>query len=267
MVSLPPDLLEHQERIHRVLQDLPAGLFLDIDGTLSALQPNPASVSISDTVRRAIAKLSGRFAVVVLSGRATADCRRIIGLDDITYVGNHGCQWFRDGLESTHTAAQEFIPRMHQIATDALTRFADSQGIYVENKGPSVSIHYRNTPNPAVAALDIDRFIDEHSASDGLRCTDGKLVKEVRPPLDINKGTAVTELVEEWGLRGAVMIGDDSTDVDAFLAIKSMCEANRIRGMSVAVLTEGTPKHVLSSADYSLDSTDAVERLLVLLSR
>ena len=266
MVSSPPDLLDHREAISRVLRDRTTGLFLDIDGTLAPFQPDPAAVTVSDAVRRAIATLAERLAVVVLSGRATDDSQRIIGVDGITYVGNHGCQSLRDGQEWILPAAQEFVSRIHRVAADASVRFARFPGIYVEDKGPSVSIHYRNTPDRPAAAAAIDTFIDEHPAAKGLRRSGGKLVKEIRPPLDINKGTAVTAVVEERGLGAAVMIGDDITDVDAFLAITRMRDSGHIQGLSIGVLSDGIPDEVLTTTDYTLAGTDEVERLLVWLA-
>jgi len=266
MVSIPPDLLDNREAISRVLEEQPLGLFLDIDGTLAPLHPDPTAVAITAAIRQAIGSLPERMEVVVLSGRATADSRRIVGNDRVTYVGNHGSQWLRDGQESVLAAALEFVPRVHQIASDALVRFADWPGIYVEDKGPTMSIHYRTVADRPAAAAAIGRFIDEHPAAVGLRHSDGKLVKEVRPPIDINKGTAVTTVVEERGLRAAVMLGDDTTDVDAFRAVARMRDAGRIQGLSIGVLSAGTPDEVLETADYSLADTNAVERLLVWLA-
>jgi trehalose 6-phosphate phosphatase len=263
MVSTPPDLLENREAIRQVLRVRPVGLFLDIDGTLAPLRSDPAAVTITPEVQQAIASLAERMEVVVLSGRTTADSRRIVGIDGVTYVGNHGSQWLRDGQESVLPAAREFEPRIHEIAADAMVRFADLQGIFVQDKGPSMSIHYRNVADRPAAAAAIDKFIDEHPAAVGLRRSDGKLVKEVRPPIDIHKGTAVASVVDERGLRAVVMVGDDITDVDAFRAITVMRDAGRVEGLSIGVLSAGTPDEVLESADYSLADTGAVERLLV----
>ena len=92
MAAIPPDLLEHRDEMVRVLGTRPAGLFLDIDGTLAPLHPDPAAVSITVTLKEAIATLAERLDVVVVSGRATQDSRQIIGSDEVTYVGNHGSQ-------------------------------------------------------------------------------------------------------------------------------------------------------------------------------
>jgi trehalose 6-phosphate phosphatase len=266
MVSTPPDLMDHREEMSRILQERPAGLFLDIDGTLAPLLPDPASVTISRGVRQAIAALADRLDIVVLSGRSTSDSRRILGYDQVTYVGNHGCQWLRDGRETVVPAALEFVPSIHQIAKDAVSRFADFPGIYVEDKGPSMSIHYRNVADRMVAAAAIDSFISEHPSAAGLRLSDGKMVKEVRPPIDINKGTAVTTIVEERGLRAAVMLGDDRTDADAFRAITRMRSAGQIQGLSIGVLSSGTPDEVLETVDYGLADTESVEGVLVWLA-
>ena len=264
--TTPPDQLAHREEILRVLGERPAGLFLDIDGTLAPLHPNPEAVTITDAERKAINALAEKLEVVVISGRSTADSRRIIGLDNVTYVGNHGSEWLRDGVASILPAAQEFVPQMHEIASDAFVRFADYSGIYIEDKGPSISLHYRTVADSVQAAADISAFLNEHSAVEGLRRAQGKMVEEVRPPLDINKGTAVEAVVAERRLHAAVMLGDDTTDVDAFRAINRMRETGRVHGLSVGVLSAGTPEEVLTTVNYTLADTAAVERLLVWLA-
>jgi trehalose 6-phosphate phosphatase len=258
--------MDHREMISLMLQEQPAGLFLDIDGTLAPLHPDPTSVTISAIVREAISVLADRLSIVVLSGRSTSDSRRILACNRVTYVGNHGCQWLYGGCETVLPAALEFVPRIHQIAKDAVSRFAEFPGIYVEDKGPSMSIHYRTVADRLVAASAIDSFISKHPAAAGLHLSAGKMVKEIRPPVDINKGTAVATVVEERGLHAAVMLGDDTTDVDAFRAIARMRDAGRIQGVSVGVLSSETPDEVLETADYALADTEAVERFLVWLA-
>jgi trehalose 6-phosphate phosphatase len=265
-MASPPDLIEHRDALAEVLRERPAGLFLDIDGTLAPLHPDPTAVTITPALKDAIAKLAARFDVVMISGRATDDSRRIIGSDRVTYVGNHGSQFLHDGVESVLPAALAFLPRVQEIVVAALARFKAFEGIYVEDKGPSMSIHYRTVADRAAAERAIDGFLDEQPAAKGLWLTKGKMVREVRPPLAITKGTALTAVVEERGLRAAVMLGDDTTDVDGFRAVSQLREAGAIHGLSVGVLSDGTPAELLATVDYTLAGTDAVERLLTWLA-
>ena len=91
-----------------------------------------------------------------------------------------------------------------------------------------------------------------------LQCPEhaGKKVLEIRPPLAWDKGKAALWLLRKQELaygRGNVVpvyIGDDSTDEDAFEALKG-------RGVTVFV---GPPR--LSAAQYYLKQTQEVTELM-----
>ena len=260
------DLLANRDEMVALLSRRNAGLFFDIDGTLSPLQSHPADAVISSRLRTAVHTLSRTTHVVLLSGRSVPDSRKIVGLDGVTYSGNHGVEWHRDGDEWVIPEAEPYVSTIHGIAEDAAVELRDVVGLYIEDKGPSLSIHYRQADDRAAAASAIHAFIRRNPAAQGLKRAEGKLVIELRPPIDVNKGTSVETVVAERQLEVAVVFGDDVTDVDAFLAVQRLRDEGRVGGAAVGVFSPGTPDVVRAAADYTLADTDAVEEFVVWLS-
>ena len=260
------ELWAHREEVAARLRGRRVGLFLDIDGTLSPLQDDPADSVISPRLRSAVRSLSRSTTVVLLSGRSVSDSRRIVGLDGVTYSGNHGVQWLRDGREWTIAEAEPFVSRIHEVAEEAAVQLRDIRGLTIEDKGPSLSIHYRQADDRTAAAAAIDAFFRDSPAARELKRGEGKLVFELRPPIDVSKGTTVESIVAEDALEVAVVLGDDVTDVDAFRAVRRLREQGRADGLAIGVLSPGTPGVVREAADYTVESTDAVEEFLVWLS-
>jgi trehalose 6-phosphate phosphatase len=149
--------------------------------------------------------------------------------------------------------------RLAGLAADALGMFP---GIYIEDKGPSVSIHYRGTPSPAESRRSILALLTGPGMGNDLAIHEGKMVVEVRPPLRIDKGTALTRLVDSRGLRSVIMFGDDLTDVDAFDALRTLRDARKVAGASVAVTGVDTPAAVPAAAGYRVEGVGALEAFL-----
>jgi trehalose 6-phosphate phosphatase len=268
MASLgrPTDLLANLDRVTSLLAGERAGVFLDIDGTLAPIQLDPSTVTITPRMRDAIATLSRSVTVVALSGRNAQMARAIVGVDGITYVGNHGAQWLQDGVERVVPEAEPYVAKAQRIADAAEAQLGGINGVIVEHKGPSVSLHYRATVDQAAAALAIDRFLDATPGVDAFVRLAGKMLVDLRPAIEVDKGTALSSVVASEDLSSVLVLGDDTTDVDAFLALRRLRDAGRVAGLAVAVRSEGTPAAVLEAADYTLASTEAVEHFLTWLA-
>jgi trehalose 6-phosphate phosphatase len=102
--------------------------------------------------------------------------------------------------------------------------------------------------------------VEELTTGSNLRVSQGRLVVELRPPLVVNKGTAVLSLIKERQLRGALYLGDDLTDVDVFVAFHQ--EGLPFKGLAVAVIEEETASQVVKEADYTLNGVREVELFL-----
>ena len=258
-----PDLLTNRGEALALLRRSPACVFTDIDGTLSPIVADPAAATMPAATRAALQTLAERIAVVALTGRSVAHARAMVGLDKLVYSGNHGAEWWEEGAVSIEPAAEPYVERVREIAK-AVERGITIPGALLEHKGVSLSVHYRNTAEPDTARSDILDFLDAHAR--GMNIREGKMVVEVRPPVELSKGEAVRSFTRRKGLASALVLGDDRTDAEAFAVIREMRDTGAIHGLCVAVATADAPAELLASADYALADTAAVERFLTWLS-
>ena len=268
--ALPAGLSDEQAQgLRAALNQHPRGLLLDIDGTLSPIAPTPEAARLLPGVAALLERAFARFEVIAaISGRAAADARRMVGIPALLYIGNHGLERWRPGEDEPQVIA-EARPYLAAIAQalDQAEQVLTTQlpGARIERKGASGSIHTRGCAQPQQAlqtAMETLRPITERL---GLRLTQGRLIAEVRPPLALDKGTAVEGLVHERGLRSALYLGDDVTDIDAFRALRHLREAGVCAGLSVAVLHEEAPPALAAEADFTLPSIEAVPAFLAWL--
>jgi trehalose 6-phosphate phosphatase len=218
-----------------------AGILLDVDGVLAPIQPRPEQAHVLPAARAETERLAGRYALVAcISGRTGADARRMVGVENVVYVGSHG-------LELEPEAA----------AWGARIReFARTVDWPVEDKGLTVSFHYREA-NDEEEALEYLREVADRAREAGLVARFGRKVLELRPPVEADKGTAVRRLLGERGLTRALYAGDDTTDVDAFR------ELGRLElGVRVAVSSDEAPDELVDEADLVVDSPEAFVELL-----
>ncbi len=254
--------MRHLAEIRAALSVEPAGLITDIDGTISPTAPTPEEAALSPVCRAALEALCSRLALVAaVSGRDALKAREMVGLDGMVYVGNHGLERWQDGGIRIADEARQYVPVVREVV-EALRRGLDAPGLIVEDKGVTASVHYRLSPNPDEARETILSFLVGVPSASDLRITEGKMVVEIRPPVEINKGTSLERLVEEAGLRGVIYIGDDATDVDAFRSVHALSSAGRCRGLALGVVGAETPAEVEQEADFTLQGVPEVEELL-----
>lgn len=208
-------------------------ILLDVDGVLAPIVTAPGDAAVPEETRAELRRLHARYALVAcISGRPADDARRVVGLDELTYVGEHGLE-----LEPEAAAWSE---RLRRFA--ATVPWED-----VERKPLTVSFHYRRAGSES-AARELLEGVAERARADGLVARFGRKVLELRPPLDANKGTAVRHLLDEHGLTRALYAGDDTTDLDAFTALE------RIElGVRVAVASPEGPPQLREAADVVVD--------------
>ena len=237
-MELPPTLSELARAPER------AAILLDVDGVLAPIVPRPEDARVPDETRAQLVRLNSRYGLVAcISGRASDDARRVVGLDELVYVGEHGL---------------ELVPEAARWS-EVLDAFAGAPGWPVERKRLTLTLHYRLAPDVAAAEA-LLRQVEERARAEGLVPKWGRMVLELRPPLDANKGTAVTALLAERGLARALYAGDDTTDLDAFRALEPL-----EHGVRVAVVSREAPSELAASADVVVSGPDEVRELLALL--
>lgn len=261
----PHDLERATALARAALAAAPAGLLTDLDGTLAPIVADPPAARALPGAADALAALARRIAVVgIVSGRAAADARRILGRDDILVIGNHGLEWLEPGAAAR--GASSGLAAAARAVERALAAVPDEPGVRVEHKGLSATVHFRNAPDPVAAGARV-RDALQNAATPGVVLRPGRMSIEVRPAGAGDKGTAVASVVARFGLGGLVVIGDDVTDLDMFLA----AQRARDEGVVAAVIGVGgggeVPPEVAAAADALLPGPTAVVRLLERIER
>lgn len=198
-------------------------LFLDFDGTLTPIVERPEMARLSSEMKDMLIRLSRRdhLTVAVISGRALDDIEKLVGIDHLIYAGNHGMQINGRGLHFVEPTAVSRRADLQRLTEDLTARLRHLDGVEVENKGLTTSIHFRRA-----AAGDwnkIEQIVRIAVAAENSRflLTTGKMVYEIRPGVNTNKGSAIRWIREQLAKRNALSIclGDDVTDEDAFTAM------------------------------------------------
>lgn len=249
----------------------PRGLFTDVDGTISALAPAPEAAVLLPDVRELLTDAVRVFDMAAaVSGRAARDARRLVGVPGLLYIGNHGLERLDP---YTRTGKPNARVRIHPAARaygDAINRALDEvgreleprfPGVRIERKGVTGSIHVRNAQDPLAAEAAV-AAMEAAAEAAGLRVTRGKMVVELRPPVNVDKGTILTELIREYALAGAVFLGDDVTDIDGFRALRRLTAEGVCLGVAIAVRHAEAPAHLTAEADIALDGVEQVPELL-----
>ena len=209
-------------------------LLFDVDGVLAPIVDVPQEAAVPEETRAELRRLNAAYALVAcISGRPGADARRIVALDELVYVGEHG-------LELVPEAAG-WRERLH-----ALTETVDWAD--VERKPLTVTFHYRRADDEA-EALRFLEAVATRARAEGFVARFGRKVLELRPPIAADKGTAVSHLLGERGLTRALYAGDDTTDLDAFAALGGL-----ELGVAVAVASPESPAELREAADVVVGS-------------
>jgi trehalose 6-phosphate phosphatase len=221
-------------------------LLFDVDGTLAPIAPLPELARVPEETKADLARLAGSYLLVAcISGRSGEDAARLVGVGGVRYVGNHGL---------------ELHERVSELGA-AMAAFRDQIGLPVEDKGLSLSYHYRTAEDQDAARAELEEVAARARAA-GLDPRWGRKVLEVRPAAEADKGTAVVALLEESGARRAMYAGDDTTDLDAFAGLSRAGLENAVR---VAVESDESPADLALAADVVVPGTSGLAQLLATL--
>ncbi|CAA0094040.1 putative glycosyl hydrolase [Mycolicibacterium vanbaalenii] len=231
-------------------------LFLDFDGTLSPIVSDPGSASLVEGAAAALKLISEVCPVAVLSGRGLADITDRVGIPGVWYAGSHGFELTGpDGTYHCNDAAAASVPALEGAATELNQSLAHIAGVRVENKHFSVAVHCREVAPEYVS--EIISATKALAAQSGLRVTSGRMLVELRPDIDWDKGTTlawIRDSIDPSGSLLPIYIGDDLTDEDAFDAIG-------FDGVGIVVqhAEDGDRK---TAAHFTLQSPDQVREFI-----
>ena len=251
----------------RALAASPAGLLTDFDGTLSPIVEEPSRARLADGAEAALAELARRLEVVaIVTGRAPLDARRLAVVPELLVAGNHGTEWLDPGASEPRTDAD--VGRTRTAVDRALDLVPPFEGVVVEHKGVSASVHYRGSPDPATSRAAILAALRDVPPDD-IEIREGRRIVELRPVGVGDKGTATRRIVERYGLRGIVVMGDDLTDLDMFRAMAELRAAGRVVGAAIAVggADAEVAGDVAAEADAVLETPEEAAAFLSELAR
>ncbi len=239
-------------------------LLSDYDGTLTPIVSRPEKAVLSPEAREEIRALAEApaFSVGIISGRSLSGVKAMVEVSEIYYAGNHGLEIEGPGLKLIVPTAEAAQSEIKDLTRQFSAKLASFEGVIVEDKGLSLSIHYRLVNEREVNTVaDIFQQITSPLLQQGrIKVTSGKKVWEVRPPIDWHKGKAVETITREikqivqTEQLLTIYLGDDTTDEDAFKVLR------RPQGWSIFVGQDNPA----SNAEYFLNSTSEV---LTFLSR
>ena len=224
-------------------------LFLDVDGTLYDIENSPSLIKPCFRLQKKLHTMRNRLggALGLISGRSLNDLDRIFGNSKIPVAGNHGSQ-LRDALRTKEHQAD--TGNIKEIADKIKAILNGQKDIEIENKGSSLTVHFRNS---TIDRKEINKIIIElvkHEPK--LTFLKGKEVLEVKP-LSHNKGTAISYFMrtKPFIKRRPIFIGDDVSDEDGFETV------NKKGGWSVRV---GNNKR--SKANFFLPNVKSVHEMM-----
>ena len=247
----------------QALSARPSGLITDLDGTISPIVSVPEEARVLPGCRRALKALSRQLDLVaVVSGRSGSEAKRMLAVEGVLYLGNHGLDpWIggerpvsRDGR--AYNGVREAFDELKAV-------LAGQTDLRLEDKGATITIHYRAAADPSGARSRALAVAAESAGRHGLAVGEGKMVVELRPSRWAGKGAALEDLAREYGLRGLVYLGDDHPDLPAFDTLTRFRQTDGWDTLSIGVAGPEAPSELADRADVMLTGPEQVEAFLV----
>jgi len=148
----------------------------------------------------------------------------MLDVENLWTIGNHGIETIDpSGVVTVDPAVARYAEPIRRVAQTLEPVLDQFDGVALENKEWTLTIHYRLADDAIIPRL---QAVVEHAAErSGLVVMKGKKVFEVRPPVNIDKGTAIQRLARQLGGFNAessvLFAGDDTTDEDAFRMLRA----------------------------------------------
>lgn len=258
------NLFKQWDNIQKKLKGKHIFLFLDFDGTLAPIVATPDKAILSRETKGVLKKISedSQYRLAIISGRSLRDIKNMAGLRKIIYVGNHGFEIEGPKIKFTRYVSSEYKATLAKIKEELSKKLSNVKGFFMEDKGQTLSVHYRlvSEDNIPLVETAFHEAVILHRIKNRVKIKPGKMVFEISPPVEWDKGQVVLWLLarQRFILKNkeifSIYMGDDVTDEDAFKALSN-------KGLTVFV---GKPK--TSYAAYYLEDTKEVIKFLKILS-
>jgi len=240
-------------------------ILTDVDGTLAPIVARPELAAVPSRTGELLRALNQRFGLVgCISGRRALEARRLVGVEEIAYAGNHGLELLLPGENEPRLdpalAGAERVAAAFIAALDAGELAA--AGFRLEDKGPIQSLHWRGADDERAA----EARAHEIAAAAGRTALEprwGRKVLELRPLGGGGKDAAVAALLAGEDIVAAAFAGDDRTDLDAFRRLRELREQGQLESaLCVGVISPEAPPELTEECDLAVDGPDGWVNLL-----
>lgn len=241
-------LSEHGMQALRPLSPARSALVFDLDGTLAPLMARREDARVPPATAARLHALSRSWSIAVITGRTASDAAVRLGFEPRCLIGNHGAERLGQSATDNSRALQRALdPVREQLRLAAID--LQTCGIEVEDKSLSLALHYRRSSDPVAAVATAGEVL--RLASAGVLTSHGHCVVNITPLNAPDKGDAVREVLDEWGLNCALVVGDDNNDESAFL-----------KATSGSVTVRIGPMDVPTAAHFALEFQNEIDQLL-----
>jgi trehalose 6-phosphate phosphatase len=246
-----------------------SAVLLDIDGTLAPIVDHAGEASVPEGTRQLIIAMSRRFGqLACISGRRASEARAMVSVGTIAYVGAHGGELLRPGWTEARVDPEllRWAPRIEAFRLESDTGELRRRRVRIEDKGALIGYHWRGAADEQDARAAVDAVAAQAKQA-GLEVHWGRKVMEVRPPVRIDKGLAVRQVLGDRRYAAVLYVGDDATDLDAFHAVRELVQEGSVgQAICVGVSSEDGPAEIASEADLVVAGTEGVRQLLAALA-
>lgn len=263
---VPTPALPLTPPLARRLDGSPLLFLLDVDGTLSPIAPRPVDAIVPEETRQVLCELVAMpdTHVAIVSGRAVDDALRMVGVGGIWAIGNHGIEIAPpNAAPMVREDIAPFADQVTRAAASISEVVRDLPGVSIEDKRWTASVHYR-LADPAIVPGLTARVV-QIASEFGLIIKHAKKTLELRPPVQVDKGTAALEVASALGAMGItasiLAAGDDLTDEDMFNALRVSLPG------AVTVWVAHDSATWATAAEFSVPDTDALRDLLSEIAR
>lgn len=258
-------LLKEMDKILELVGERQIYLFLDYDGTIAPISKTPDEAKLPETTRKILEEASKteKIRVSIISGRTLKNIIKMVRIKGIFFAGNHGLEIEGPGMKFSMSVTKKARMAIDEILSKVKNRLDKIPGVLIENKKNVLAFHYRLAKNKnknkikSILTAAAGPFLKEGS----VKIRQGKEVLEVYPNNDWNKGKAMIWILQMYKALDSIKnpiifyLGDDTTDKDAFKAVKGT-------GTSVFV---GAPRLAPKIAQYYLNNTEETATFIDML--
>jgi trehalose 6-phosphate phosphatase len=242
-----------------------SAILLDVDGTLAPIVRHADDAIVPAPTRSLLSAIAKRYALVAcVSGRRATDTRRVVSIGSIAYIGNHGGEVLPpSGTEvRVDPELRAWARRIQDFARATDTPELRRLRVRLEDKGSITGFHWRGAPDETEAEMAV-RAIAAEAETEGFQTHWGRKVLEVRPPVRMDKGIGIRNLLADADVAHAMYAGDDATDLDAFRALADLAAEGRLQtAVRVGVRSDEGPAEIEREADLLVNGPGGVHRLL-----